>query len=176
MSSGIKVLGHPVHPMLVVFPVGLFATAVVFDILSLVTNNPAFPGVAFYMITAGIIGGLLAAIFGLLDWLGLPANSRAKKVGGWHGLGNLTIVILFATSWLLRRGDPNFVPSTPALVLAFAGILLALVTAWIGGELVYRLGVGVDVGANVNAPTSLSNQPAGASRTPNQRSTAHTHR
>ena len=175
MASGVKVLGHPVHPMLVVFPIGLFATAVIFDVLSLVTNNPLFPSVSFYMITAGIIGGLLAAIFGLLDWLGLPGNTRAKRIGGWHGLGNLAIVIFFAISWLLRRADPNFVPSTLALILSFAGILLALVTAWIGGELVYRLGVAVDEGANVNAPSSLSNQPASAKAT-KQPSSARTHR
>jgi hypothetical protein len=64
------------------------------------------------------------------------------------------------------------IPSGLALILSFAGIALALVTAWIGGEMVYRLGVGVDQGANVNAPSSLTNQSAGASRT-KQQTTAH---
>lgn len=164
MESRVKIFGHPVHPMLIVFPVGLFAAAVIFDILYLIVRNSVFPSVSFYMIATGVIGGLLAAIFGLIDWLGLPNNSRAKNIGGWHGLGNLTIVIFFAISWFLRRGDPNFVPPTLALILSCAGILMALVTAWIGGELVYRLGVAVDPGANVNAPSSLSNEPASASR------------
>ena len=164
MESRVKIFGHPVHPMLIVFPVGLFTAAIVFDILYLILGNPVFPTVSFYMITTGVIGGLLAAIFGLIDWLGLPNNSRAKSIGGWHGLGNLTIVILFSISWLLRRGNPNFVPPSLALILSFAGILMALVTAWIGGELVYRLGVGVDPGANVNAPSSLTNEPASSSR------------
>ena len=66
------------------------------------------------------------------------------------------IVVLFAVSWLLRGGNANFVPGGLALILSFAGIGLALITAWIGGELVYRLGVGVDPGANVNAPSSLT--------------------
>jgi uncharacterized membrane protein len=165
MESRVKIFGHPVHPMLIVFPVGLFATAVVFDILYLIAGKPAFPTVSFYMIAAGVIGGLLAAIFGFIDWLGLPSNSRAKYIGGWHGLGNLTIVILFAISWFLRSGDANHVPTTLALILSFAGIGLALITAWIGGELVYHLGVGVDRGANVNAPSSLSHQPANATGT-----------
>jgi uncharacterized membrane protein len=155
-----KLFGHPVHPMLVVFPVGLFATAVVFDILYLGSGNSVFPTVSYYMIAAGILGGLLAAIFGFIDWLGLPNNSRAKKIGGWHGLGNFVIVVLFAISWLLRRADANFVPTSLALLLSFVGIASALVTAWIGGEMVYHLGVGVDEGANVNAPSSLSHQPA----------------
>jgi uncharacterized membrane protein len=156
MESRVKLFGHPVHPMLIVFPLGLLATAVIFDILHLATGNPLLATVSFYMIAAGVVGGLLAAIFGLIDWLALPKNSRAKSIGGWHGLGNVTIVVLFAVSWLLRGNNPNFVPDTLALLLSFAGIGLALITAWIGGELVYRLGVGVDPGANVNAPNSLT--------------------
>lgn len=155
MESRVKLFGHPVHPMLIVFPVGLLATAVIFDILHLATRNPVLAAVSFYMIAAGAVGGLLAAIFGLIDWLALPDNSRAKNIGLWHGIGNVVIVALFAVSWLLRGNNPNFVPDTLALLLSFAGIALALITAWIGGELVYRLGVGVDPGANVNAPNSL---------------------
>lgn len=164
MESRVKLFGHPVHPMLIVFPAGLFTAAVIFDILYLILGNPVLTTVSFYMIAAGVIGGLLAAIFGFIDWLALPNNSRAKKIGGWHGLGNFVIVVLFAISWLIRGGMANFVPNGLALILSFAGIVLALVTLWIGGELVYRLGVGVDPGANVNAPSSLTEQSASASR------------
>jgi uncharacterized membrane protein len=164
MESRVKLFGHPTHPMLVVFPIGLLATAVIFDILYLVTLRPVFPTVSFYMIAAGVVGGLLAAIFGFIDWLALPNNSRAKNIGGWHGLGNVVIVVLFIVSWFLRGGTANFVPSGLALILSFAGVGLALVTAWIGGELVYRLGVGVDPGANVNAPSSLTEPTASATQ------------
>ena|SRR5690242_15346347 len=170
MESRVKLFGHPVHPMLIVFPAGLFTAAVIFDILYLILSKPILTTVSFYMIAVGVIGGLLAAIFGFIDWLGLPSNSRAKQIGGWHGLGNFVIVVLFAVSWLLRNGNPNFVPNGFAMVLSFAGILLALVTLWIGGELVYRLGVAVDPGANVNAPSSLTNLPASAPQA-NQRRT-----
>ena len=167
MESRVKLFGHPVHPMLIVFPVGLFATAVIFDILRLAAGNPVLAAVSFYIMAAGVVGGLLAAIFGLIDWLALPNNSRAKSIGGWHGLGNVVIVALFAVSWLMRGNNPNFVPDPLAMLLSFAGIALALITAWIGGELVYRLGVGVDPGANVNAPNSLteSSTAAGTKRT-----------
>src|ERR1041384_6836091 len=160
MESRIKVFGHPVHPMLIVFPAGLFVSAVLMDILYLIFHNPVLSTVAFFMIIIGVVGGLLAAIFGFIDWSALPNNSRAKNIGLWHGLGNFVIVVLFAVSWFLRRGSPNFVPSGFAMVLSFAGILLALVTLWIGGELVYRLGVAVDRGANVNAPSSLKQSTA----------------
>lgn len=165
MESKVKLAGHPVHPMLIVFPLGLLATAVIFDIIYLAANNPILATVAFYMIAAGVVGGLLAAIFGFIDWLALPNNSRAKNIGLWHGLGNVVIVGLFAVSWLLRADNVNFVPDTLALFLSLAGFALALITAWIGGELVYRLGVGVDQGANVNAPSSLTESSATSTTT-----------
>jgi uncharacterized membrane protein len=77
--------------MLVVFPLRLLATAAIFDVLYLIVGNPAFPTVSLYMIAAGVISGLLAAIFGFIDWLGLLGNSRAKNLGLWHGIGNFVI-------------------------------------------------------------------------------------
>lgn len=171
MESRVKLFGHPVHPMLIVFPAGLFTAAVIFDILYLILQNPVLSTVSFYMIAAGVVGGLLAAIFGFIDWLGLPNDSRAKNIGLWHGLGNFVIVLLFIGSWLSRANNANLVPTTLALILSFVGIALALITLWIGGELVYRLGVGVDRGANVNAPNSLTESSASstsAKRTANR--------
>jgi uncharacterized membrane protein len=164
MESRVKLFGHPVHPMLIVFPLGLLATAVIFDILYLIFGNRLLPTASYYMIAAGVLGGLLAAIFGLIDWLALPNGSRAKNIGLWHGLGNVLIVGLFAASWLLRGNNVDFVPDNTALILSFAGVVLALITWWIGGELVYRLGVAVDPGANVNAPSSLTEPSASATK------------
>jgi uncharacterized membrane protein len=74
----------------------------------------------------------------------------------------VVVVALFAVSWLLRLNEPNYVPGTVAFILAVVGVLLALVTGWLGGELVDRLGVGVDEGAHLDAPSSLSGKPADA--------------
>ena len=160
MESRAKLFGHPIHPVLIVFPLGLLATGVVFDILYMVTDNETFSIASFWMITAGILGGLLAAVFGLIDWLAIPNGTRAKSIGLWHGAGNAVIVVLFAISWLLRRDAVDYTPSTLAFILELAGSGLALITGWLGGELVYRLRVGVDRGANLDAPNSLTNQPA----------------
>ena len=158
MESRAKLLGHPVHPMLIVFPLGLLATAVAFDIVALVQKDPSWFQLSFWMIAAGIIGGLCAAVFGLIDWLAIPSRTRAKNIGLWHGGVNVVVVLLFAGSWLLRRNVPE--PPTMALALSFCAVVLALVGGWLGGELVDRLGVGVDNGAHLNAPSSLSDQPA----------------
>ncbi|HZQ21743.1 MAG TPA: DUF2231 domain-containing protein [Terriglobales bacterium] len=165
MESKAKLLGHPIHPMLIVFPLGLLATAVAFDVVGLSTGDRSWFGISFWMIAAGIIGGLLAAIPGLIDWWFIPQGTRAKAIGLWHGAGNVLVVVLFIISWFLRRGAPAE-PSGGALALSFIAVALGLVTGWLGGELVDRLGVGVDPGAHLDAPSSLSGRPAADQRTP----------
>ena len=155
MDSKIKVLGHPVHPTLIVLPLGLFAAAVVFDIIHAFGGAPTMAVVAYWMITAGIVGGLLAAPFGTIDWLAIPKGTRAKSIGALHGAGNVMVVLLFIASWAFRREAPQD-PSTAAFVLSLAGAALSVVTGWLGGELVDRLGVGVHDGAHLDAPSSLS--------------------
>ena len=159
MESKAKLAGHPIHPMLIVFPLGLFVTAVIFDIIYLITDHGRWSDHAWHLIAVGVIGGLLAAVFGLIDWLAIPSGTRAKSVGLWHGAGNVIVVALFGLSWLLRMDEPRD-PSAVALVLSFAGGALGAVTGWLGGELVDRLRVGVDDGAHLDAPSSLSGRPA----------------
>jgi uncharacterized membrane protein len=161
MESRVKVLGHPLHQMLIVFPLGLLVTAVVFDaIYAFGGHNPQWALVAYWMIVAGLIGGLAAAGPGWIDWWAIPRGTRAKSIGLMHGLGNAFGVIgLFAISGWLRRDDPDD-PSTTAQLFAVGGFLVGGVTAWLGGELVDRLGVGVDPGAHLNSPNSLSGRPA----------------
>ena len=163
MESKVKLFGHPVHPMLIPFPLGLLGTAVFFDIIAMFNDNVSLARASYYMIAAGILTGLLAAIFGAIDWAAIPSGTRAKGIGMAHGLGNVVIVVLFALAWLLRRDEPAD-PSGIVIALEIVGVLGALVTGWLGGELVDRLGVGVDSGAHLDAPSSLSGQPARESR------------
>ena len=159
MESKAKFLGHSIHPILIVFPLGLLATGVVFDIIYLIWGNPDMANVAYWMIAAGIIGGLIAAPFGWIDWFAIPSGTRAKSIGIMHGLGNTLALLLFAGSWWLRNDLPER-PETLASILSFIGAGVAAFGGWLGGELVERLGVGVHEGANVDAPSSLSNASA----------------
>ena len=161
MESRVKLAGHPVHQMLIVFPLGLLATAVIFDVIYLVTDNTLWTQAAFYMIGAGVITGLAAAVPGVIDWLAIPRGTRAKRIGLIHGVGNVIVVTLFALSWYLRRDQPA-APPTGAVVAGLLGAGLSFLTAWLGGELVNRLGVGVDDGAHLDAPSSLTARPASA--------------
>ena len=155
MESRARLFGHAVHPMLIVFPLGLLAMAVIFDIFALALSQGYWSEIGYWMIAAGVVTGLLAAPFGLIDWLAIPAGTRAKRIGAVHGLGNVVVVLLFAISWLLRSDAPAS-PGVLALVLSFAAGAMALFTGWLGGELVDRLSVGVDDGAHVDAPSSLT--------------------
>jgi uncharacterized membrane protein len=169
-AKSAKLLGHQVHPMLVVFPLGLLAISVIFDIVYLRTQNTVFAETAYWNILAGVIGGLAAAVFGVWDWLTIPPKTRAKRIGLVHGLVNVVVVSMFAASWLIRGGDAfQHVPSSSALTLSFIAIALALVGGWLGGELVERLGIGVSDQANANAPSSLSDKPARDYRSPTPR-------
>jgi uncharacterized membrane protein len=154
MESRVTLLGHPVHQMLIVFPLGLLATSVVFDVIFLANREAEMAVVAYWTQAAGIVGALLAAPFGLLDWMRIPAGTRAKRVGAMHGGGNLIVVALFLVSWLLRTEPPQ-APSALALLLSFSGVALAFVTGWLGGELVVRHGMGVHRNAGLDAPSSL---------------------
>jgi uncharacterized membrane protein len=159
MEARAKLLGHAIHQMLIPYPLALLTTAIVFDVIHLVSGNALWATISFWMIAAGIIGGLAAAVFGVIDWTAIPRNTRAKGIGAKHGIGNVVMVALFAVSWLLRRDTPGD-PGTMAMGLSLVGGAISLYTAWLGGELVDRLGVAVDDGANLNAPSSLSRRPA----------------
>jgi uncharacterized membrane protein len=162
VESRAKAFGHAIHPMLIVFPLGLLTTAAIFDVVHLITGRPGFAVASAYAIAAGVVGGLVAAVFGLVDWLAIPTGSRAKRVGAVHGGGNVVVVVLFAVSWLLRSRADGWQPDAGALVCSFAGVVLAGFTGWLGGELVERLGVGVDKEAGVDAPSSLSGRTSPA--------------
>jgi uncharacterized membrane protein len=161
MESRARFLGHAIHPILIVFPLGLLATAVVFDIIYLIWGSRDMASVAYWMMAAGIVGGLIAAPFGLIDWLAVPAKTRAKTIGMMHGLANVVALLLFAGSWYMRNDLPER-PETMASILSFLGAGVAGLGGWLGGELVERLGVGVHEGANLDAPNSLTNASTGS--------------
>ncbi len=160
MEAKAKLAGHALHSILIVFPLGLLCTSVIFDIIYLIGKSPRIADAAYFMIAAGILSGLVAAAFGFIDWLSIPPNTRAKAIGLWHAVANVIVLSLFAISWYLRYRGETTAPSITAIGISIAAFLLAGVAGWLGGELVERLGIGVHDGAHLNAPNSLSSRPA----------------
>ena len=159
MESRAKIVGHSIHQILIVFPLGLLATAVIFDLIHAATGSVTMAIVTYWTMAAGIIGGLVAAPFGTIDWWAIPPNTRAKSIGLAHGATMVAAVLLFVASFAMRINTPEN-PMALATWLAVAGGVAAIVGGWLGGELVSRLGVGVDDGANLNAPSSLRSETA----------------
>src|SRR6266568_6992381 len=143
----------------------LLATSLIFDVIRMASGSESLGVASYWMIAAGVVGGLVAAVFGLVDWLAIPRNTRAWRIGALHGGGNVVVVVLFAVSWFLRGSDPAHAGSGPFAVSLIA-VLLALVTGWLGGELVDRLGVGVYSGEHLDSPSSLGHRPATEHWTP----------
>ncbi len=154
MESHSKVAGHPLHPILIALPLGLLMTSLVFDARAKKRLDSTDGKVARALIGAGVLSGLVAAIPGIIDWLNVPDNSRAKSIGLVHGSGNVLALTLFALSWKKRRPNETQ-PDTSAVALSVLGAAILSLTGWLGGEMVYRLGIGVDPGANPDAPNSL---------------------
>ncbi|HET8773888.1 MAG TPA: DUF2231 domain-containing protein [Thermoanaerobaculia bacterium] len=138
MQAKARILGHPIHQILIVFPLGLLATSFFFDLAWLLRRNEQLAIVAWWLIFAGVVGGALASVFGLIDWLAIPRGTRARNVGALHGGGMLVVALLYAASWVLRRDAPAH-PEALAILLSAAGVLLTVVTGWLGGELADRM-------------------------------------
>ncbi len=155
------------HQLMIVFPLGLLLMSLVFDLIGVFTKFGQWHWAAFSMIGAGVVTGFAAALPGIWDWIHIPSGTRAKAIGLWHGIGNIAVLTLFTVGWLIRQGegDPSH-PSAIPIVVSFVAAGLGGVTAWLGGELVGRLGVGIDNGANLNAPNSLSKRPASNTPSP----------
>jgi len=166
MESRAKFLGHSLHQMLIVFPLGLLTTSLLFDIAGALTKRSELYTVSYWMIAVGVIGGLLAGATGLIDWLAIPKGTRARAVGLIHAITNVAMLALFAITEWLRYNAPGNQPDVTAIVLSFIAVGISLFAAWLGGELVDRLGVGIDTGANLDAPSSLTGKPATEVATP----------
>lgn len=154
MRAKANLFGHAIHQMLIVFPLGLLISSLVFDVIGGLTGDSIWFHSAWWMIAAGGIGGLLAGAFGMIDWLAIPKGSRAKKVGLTHAGANVVALVLFFVSWLLRMGSPTNPPGL-AFLFSALGVGVLLFSGWLGGELIDRLGVGIEEGAHINAPSSM---------------------
>ncbi|HEX8295341.1 MAG TPA: DUF2231 domain-containing protein [Chthoniobacteraceae bacterium] len=155
MKSKARFLGHPIHPMLIVLPLGLLPAALVCDAVHFATKRGFWGEMAFWLIAGGIVGGAIAGVAGFIDWLAIPRETRAKRIGALHGLINVGVLLVFSVSWWLRRSDPTALQLLP-VILGVGALILSGISAWLGGELIYKLGIGVHATAQPNAESSLS--------------------
>lgn len=144
IESRATFLGHPIHPMLVAFPIGLLTTSLLFDVLYLIRREELFRRVSYYLMLLGVIGGLAAAIPGIIDFAALPSGD-VRQTATVHWQLNAIVMALFIINLVLRRTSTAGRGVMLGVVTAFSviGIGLMMVSAWYGGHLVYTHRVGV---------------------------------
>jgi uncharacterized membrane protein len=147
MASPASINGHPIHPMLIPFPIALWVFSLIADLIYLWRDNPVWRDyVAFYALLAGIIGAALAAVFGIVDWLSIK-DREVKKIADWHARLNVIALLIFAASFYLRTaGGARLVSGsyTIPLALSVVGVILITISGYLGGELVFKHGVAVN--------------------------------
>ncbi len=141
MKTPASIAGHPIHPMLVAIPIGLWIFSLVCDLVHLSGTAENWKIVALYTLAGGTVGALVAAVPGFVDMLSL--NAPVKRIALFHMGINLTVVALYAVNfWLRLQGAQN----STGVWLSMIGIGLLVVSGWLGGKMVYEHGVGVDRG------------------------------
>ncbi|HSB76709.1 MAG TPA: DUF2231 domain-containing protein [Terriglobales bacterium] len=144
MRARAQLRSHPIHPMLVAFPIGLWIASLGFDIAAVAEGDPSLAAAGFYAVIGGCAGAALAAVAGAADLFGVvPARSSAKKRGYTHALLNVAALGLFIAV-AARRGGAGAMPDGFSLLLSAIGVILVLCSGWLGGTLVYRNQIGVD--------------------------------
>jgi uncharacterized membrane protein len=168
VRSTASIDGHPIHPMLVPFPIAFLVGTLATDLAFWGTGDQFWARASMWLVGAGLVMGALAAVFGLIDFLTI-ARARAGSTGWVHFLGNLVAVILALVSLLLRVGDPAAAVLPGGLVLSFIIVGILLVTGWMGGELAYRHKIGVIEEAEGRSATAAAIDHAYAASRPERK-------
>jgi uncharacterized membrane protein len=140
MKSKASLAGHPLHPILVAIPIGLWTFAFACDLIyAFVSSNYAWKETALFCIGGGIVGALAAAVPGLVDYAGITGKGRLKKIAVYHLVLNVAALAIFAASFRLRLGEraAAMVGWLP-VILAGGGVLFVSLAGWYGGEMVYK--------------------------------------
>lgn len=144
MRSRASFRGHPIHPILVTFPIAFLAGGLVADVAGWLWNLPDMPVLGWYLVAAGLVMGVVAAVPGLIDAVyTVPPKSSGKKRVVRHASAALGGLVLFGIAWVLR-GGPGVQPEPVLLVLEAGGAVLLAMTGWMGGVLAFRNQIGVD--------------------------------
>ena len=156
MRNTTRFMGHPLHPILIPFPIALWIFSLVSDLLFVMgMGGTIWRDVAFYTMVGGLAGGIFAAIPGYLDSRSVR-EQPAADLAWWHMVINLTVIGLYALNVLLRYAD-NTAVAVPIL-LSIVGVGLMSVSGWLGGEMVYVHGVAVEPASAKRREPALSRE------------------
>ena len=147
MASPASLGKHPVHPMIIPFPIALWIFSLVADVIYLWRGNPIWKDyISFYAMLGGILGAAVAAVPGFIDWLSIT-ESQTKKLADWHARLNVIALLVFIADFYLRTASgARWIGTglTVPLLLSVLGVILIGISGWLAGEMVYVHGVAVE--------------------------------
>lgn len=149
VKSTASIMGHPIHPMLIPFPIAFLVGAFAADLAYWLTSDRFWAQAAAWLVGAGLVAGVAAALIGLIDFSTI-SRARVHRAGWIHALGNSTVLVLALINLLLRLGDPVGAVLPWGLILSGLTAGLLVVTGWYGGELAYKHMIGVTGHGGVN--------------------------
>ena len=136
------IAGHPIHPMIIPFPIAFLVGALLTDLTYWIAGDPFWARASLWLVGAGLVGGATAAVFGLIDFLSI-GRAREHSAGWIHFIGNSTVLVLSLVSLLLRWAHPAAAVLPWGLTISAVVGAILLITGWFGGELAYRHMIGV---------------------------------
>jgi uncharacterized membrane protein len=144
MRNGVRVLGHPVHPMLTDFPIALWSASLLGDFMGIWRGEVVYREFAFWAITLGLVMAVPTIFTGLIDYASIPQGHPALRVAVWHMSVMLSAAAAYTGSLITRIGQtaPTELSSGVAIGLSVLGLILLLAGGWFGGELVFHHGIG----------------------------------
>jgi uncharacterized membrane protein len=167
MASPASIGKHPIHPMIIVFPIALWIFSLVADVVYLWRGNPVWKNyISFYALLGGILGAAVAAVPGFIDWLSIT-DRPTKKFADWHARLNVIALLVFIGDFYLRTASGSQWVSgslTVPLLLSVFGIILIGISGWLGGEMVYVHGVAVEPQIPAKPETTGKSTPGRVSR------------
>jgi uncharacterized membrane protein len=147
MRTPASIGSHPIHPMLIPFPFALWFFSLVADaIYFLIDHSIVWNTVAFYTLAGGIVGAVLAAVPGIIDYFSIK-DKKVSKIAAWHARLNVLALLIFVGSFYLRTASGSQMVGaslTVPVLLSIFGVILISISGWLGGEMVYKHGVAVE--------------------------------
>lgn len=147
MRTPASIGGHPIHPMLIPFPFALWFFSLIADaIYFLIDPNPTWNTVAFYALAGGIVGAVMAAVPGIIDYFSIK-DEKVSKIAGWHARLNVLALLIFAASFYLRTASGSKMVDaslTIPVLLSVLGAILISISGWLGGEMVFKHRIAVE--------------------------------
>jgi uncharacterized membrane protein len=140
----LRFFGHPVHPVVTHFPMALLPVSFFGDLIGIWTDASFWWSFSFYNLAIGLVLSIPALITGMIDFMAIPQEGAADRVAMRHMTIIITAITLYTGSFFIRFGVE--IPSGWRLIssvsLSLLGLIFLLIGGWLGGQLVYRFGVG----------------------------------